>query len=363
MKQITIFLDQYTQKNGGSATSIELGEALTQHGHHVTFLTNFFTVKSIGTNLSRPIYPATFMDVPSKLSVKRVVKEIIKAVYLPRVRTILRTSDYIIVPFISPRRLEYVRGLTTARIIFNHAASVDMMRGFVSRRGLDYAHYTQLFDRVMFQSGDDCASSGLPNGVTLRPSFWKAKTEYLTPSSVLSDRNINIVWVGSLQARKRPDLALSILAELLTRKPHYKLTMVGPQYDAAYAASIRRQAAALPAGRVDILGFRSDYLKFINEADVVLQTSEFEGVSRILRESFYLARVVATFRIQGTSEICNSSNSLLADFGATGELAALIDDALSDLATIARLREAGRATYDAQYSWDRYVVSAAKIFA
>ncbi|CAH0998963.1 hypothetical protein LEM8419_00258 [Neolewinella maritima] len=363
MKHITIFLDQYTHKNGGSATLIELGEALTQLGHRVNYVVNYFTVKSILVNFGRGIYPATFMDSNSGYSPKRLVKDTIKTFYSPSVGSVLRRSDYVIVPFVSPQRLARIKQSTKAKLVLNHAASVDMMTSIVQQNGHTYSAYCSLFDRVLFQSGADCKTSGLPNATTLRPSFREDKAANLGVSKVLSDQHVNIVWVGSLQTRKRPDLALDVVRKLLAYDYTYKLTLVGPHYDAAYAAGIREQALSLPPGTVEIAGFRENYLQYMSEADAIVQTSELEGVSRIIRESFFLGKVVATFNIQGTSEICTTDNAILVPFGHVDQLAEQVHAALTDTTVRQKLQANARLTYERDYSWDAYRAAAGKIFA
>ena len=46
-------------------------------------------------------------------------------------------------------------------------------------------------------------------------------------------------------------------------------------------------------------GFRRDYLNFIAHADVLIQLSDKEGFSRVLREAMYLGVPIVTFRIEG----------------------------------------------------------------
>ena len=50
-------------------------------------------------------------------------------------------------------------------------------------------------------------------------------------------------------------------------------------------------------------GFRRDYLKFIAHADILIQLSDKEGFSRVLREAMFLSVPIVTFRIEGWEDI------------------------------------------------------------
>ena len=363
-KTIVIFLSEYTTRQGGSATVIELGTALSEVGYTVHYLEVSFRIANVISHARQGILPSPFSK-QGQRGAKAGVKQLISLMFRRQALQHIRTADFILVSYVvSPSFLANIRQHSQAKLILNHAASVDMNTPKMADYGTTYTDYCHQFARVLFQSAHDAHVSGLHNAVTLRPSVQPAKLATVDRvQKVLNPQDINLVWVGTLQPRKRPDLAIDVLLHLLRFDERYKLTLVGPTGAADYHEHIRQYATNAPPGRVALAGYRTDYLSFIAEADVVLQTSELEGVSRIMRESFSLAKLVATFRIQGTSEICTDENTLLADFGDTAALASRIAGAMTDEAAAAQRRHNAHQTFLRNYSWSTYRERARAIFA
>ena len=66
---------------------------------------------------------------------------------------------------------------------------------------------------------------------------------------------------------------------------------------------------------VYLLGHRADYILYVNYSDIVMNVSKFEGVSRVLRESLYLGKILICTKIPGNIEcIEDGSNGFLCDF-------------------------------------------------
>jgi len=63
-------------------------------------------------------------------------------------------------------------------------------------------------------------------------------------------------------------------------------------------------------------GFKTNYLECMNSADVILQVSEEEGVSRILREAMALRKMIVSFKLDGTNDLLvDGEDCLLSEYG------------------------------------------------
>jgi len=108
-----------------------------------------------------------------------------------------------------------------------------------------------------------------------------------------SERDVDVLWVGNLSARKRPQLAL----ELARRAPHLQVHMVGgsqPGFEGLCKA-IRAEAATLPNfhfhGRLPY----HETARFFDRARVLVSTSEMEGFPNVYLQAWQRQTPVVTF--------------------------------------------------------------------
>lgn len=81
----------------------------------------------------------------------------------------------------------------------------------------------------------------------------------------------NILWIGRFEAEKNPLIAIDILRKVLSEIPDANLTMVG---EGSMQHALRTDAKNLP---VVFPGWQQDLAKYLETADVVLCTSEYES--------------------------------------------------------------------------------------
>lgn len=84
----------------------------------------------------------------------------------------------------------------------------------------------------------------------------------------------NILWLGRFEEEKNPLAAIEILKEVLQKVPEVKLTMLGK---GTLESKVIEYAAALPAHKVEVMGWQPNPAVFLETADVVLCTSLYES--------------------------------------------------------------------------------------
>lgn len=108
-----------------------------------------------------------------------------------------------------------------------------------------------------------------------------------------------IAFVGRLTAIKRPDRLIAAATQIAQRNPAMHLAIVG---EGDLYASTREQAAPL-GDRVRFLGWRGDVETVYAAADVVLLTSDNEGMPVSLIEASLAGRACVTTAVGSAAEV------------------------------------------------------------
>ena len=178
-------------------------------------------------------------------------------------------------------------------------------------------------------------------------------------------RDLTIGLFGRIAPWKGQHVMLDALAEL----PDARLVVVGaPLFgEHEYYAELERRARTAPlAGRVELLGFRSDVAALMRSVDVVVHTSTSpEPFGRVIVEAQLARRPVVATAMGGVLEIVEHGvNGLLVPPGDASALAAAIrrlraDDALRVAVVAAGYRSARRFSVEAMQGAVADVVAAA----
>lgn len=269
--------------------------------------------KSNGRNLFVEIFGNTFVrgvnSLSSLLSLNKSLKVIQKS------DVIINCSGF----FYGAK--EALLSLTNAKIILNHPGSVSSYENWwltnqnrprkYNNNLSEYINFVSQFDYILFQAKDQALEC------EAQSYYLKGKTIVVKPSceeqivlaakqlsSPFDEDNFHIVSVGSIQARKGQHYAIKALAKVLKNYTKVKLHFVGGGLKGEYYNELLDLINTLKLNeKVCFHGHRSDYLSFMAHANIVLQTSEAEGVSRILRETMLLGTPIVSFAIPGTLDI------------------------------------------------------------
>jgi glycosyltransferase involved in cell wall biosynthesis len=169
------------------------------------------------------------------------------------------------------------------------------------------------FERIEVQAGPGGeAGAGRPAGAGLAPGAKGTAADPEGDGAVL-------LWVGRLTLQKRPDLAIEVLARLRrdTGRPvRLRIAGEGPLEEA-----VRRQAAAAGVGEaIDLLGFVANPFAEMRRADLLLLTSDFEGLPNALIE-------VQGLGLPAVATRCPFGPEEIVEDGVTGRLAPVGDAA------------------------------------
>ncbi len=211
---------------------------------------------------------------------------------------------------------------------------------------------------------DALAASGIdrhritivPSGIDLERRIEPAPSVTLAELGVNGSRPL-VVMVAALVQHKDPLNFVRAVAEARRRVPALQALMVG---DGPLRASVEGEIQRLAlGGTIRMAGMRADADALLAAADIVVLSSEEEGLGTVLLDAMALGRPVAATRGGGIPEIVvDGETGLLAPIHDPGALGAAIAAIASDDSLATRLGDAGRrraAEFSAERTADRMV--------
>ena len=348
-KNIVIILRNFKRKTGANSTVLDLSEALYQLGHNVNLglykdtlfstlkyskysettipLDNIFIVpEKYKSNIYKPTANVSLKEYLAVV-VKQTIETLLK-LFISREKTflnLLSSADIIfIAAAISDKDFNMLRSSTNAVIVRNHAGSPAAFENyFLSSKEFleaadskkpDYVKYCLRYDALLFQAPDQA------NDCALRDRELKSRCFVVPPScqehKVLAASQLSspyqqdrrsIAYVGSIQPRKAQHIAVEAFSKLAEKYPDTDLHFIGGGLYKEYGVNLNKMVKQyLLSERIFLHGHRPDYLRFMAHAEFVIQTSEAEGVSRILREAMLMQMPIISFSISGTSRLLRS---------------------------------------------------------
>lgn len=357
--KVLIILKIISRDTGGSSSALDLAETLKLAGHDVKIMVSrnylYYILKGRKRFLTdiklgdiyyyelRKISDTKFFRKNDsrenifKFFAKSLAKHcefIYGIVAKKRSINLIMNQDLIIDAALSVGEVYEKIKKSNAYLLYNHAGDPDIyINSWLHNVGytpdesnLDevevYKSFCNRFDGLLFQSESQrikCEEKGLPNVALfcLPPSTKEQDlVRIIGNSKNLFQKKHKIVCVGSLQERKGQILALEVLKVLkndFTIDGEFELIFVGGGIGSEYHEKLLSYTLKNDlADNVIFYGHRNDYLSFIEEADILIQTSYAEGVSRVLRESMFLKTPVVSFCISGTTGLlCNEDTAIL----------------------------------------------------
>jgi glycosyltransferase involved in cell wall biosynthesis len=162
--------------------------------------------------------------------------------------------------------------------------------------------------------------------------------------------------------RLHPSKGFEILLEVVARVPHIYLWLAGegPEREA-----LQQKASALKiSDRVRFLGWREDVPDLLAACDMLAVPSRVEPLGNTIIEAWAAGKPVIASASAGPSELIESGqNGLLVPIGDADGLARAIVTLAGDRALRARLAEAGRARYQAEFGEAAVVAAYRDFFA
>jgi glycosyltransferase involved in cell wall biosynthesis len=358
---IHIYADAISRKNGGSSSILDLFNSMQELGHQVKIFTFF-------GKLDRFLYQAEDFDSYNKVYCHD--KKLIIKSRRSKFNIFSSFSESHEIPDIvidNIHLLEVQKNRKVGRktkYILNHAGSFDAFSNFfVSKYPFLYKDFIKSYDGLLFQSMEQCQevenkiSSDETSFNHLYPSISKSQVNKFSneiPPFVKSNK-LNICLVGSLQKRKGQIKLIEIVNYLGQYNQFVDFHLIGGKVDKDYYNEIKTLISQNNINNIFILGHKKKYVNYIKNADLMMQLSQSEGISRIVREAFYFGIPFLSFDIIGSNEIFqNGVNSITVKYGATSDIAASICQIIDKKINIKDLKINAKKTFEEKFEYSKY---------
>ena len=220
--------------------------------------------------------------------------------------------------------LVHANSLSMARLVGPVAAdaripSLGHIRDIVglSRRAIEDVNQNSRLIAVSVATRDAHVANGLDaektfvvhNGVDLDAAKKVAGSHSIREELGIAANALLVVTVGQVIARKGADLFVDAALQLLDRLPNAHFLVLGECFSRKteskeFVERLHEEVAKHDAqSRVHFLGYRSDALAIIAQADVVVQPSRQDPLCRVLLEAAACGRAIVTTDVGGTREI------------------------------------------------------------
>lgn len=407
---ILILIERIYRANGGASTSLDLAETINRLGHNgqVAIATGsalklrlgkqLRLIKDIGTAVpvenifSMPdTYPIRNNIEANNLNRTLSLNPVTWKTRLAEVaenreetfQQVLLNTDLVIDACMLPGdTFKKIKKFTSAPIIYNHNGSPEAVdKYWISDYHLSeqefsdrnkYTIFCRRYDGILFQARDqanECAKRGAmsaDNCFVVPPSCLEKEVlaARLLDSPFRANRKA-LVLAGSVQHRKGQDLAIEAFNNLTDTFPDLDLHFVGggSGLTSDFGAHLKKMAKDIGIkDRIFFHGHREDYLRFMTHADILLQSSRAEGVSRILREAMLMKTPIVSFKIPGTSStLQDGKEALLAEPLNTKEMSEAIKKLLLNRDLAASIAEAAFHKYLLNHSQTAYATNISRM--
>jgi glycosyltransferase involved in cell wall biosynthesis len=147
-----------------------------------------------------------------------------------------------------------------------------------------------------------------------------------------------IVNVASLVPEKNHEALLRITREVVKEYNNVKVLILG---DGKLRESLQQKIAAMGfEDHVILLGYRSDVLSILSNADVFTLPSRIEGLPGVILEAFYCEVPVVAYNVGGISEVViNNETGWLIDKDNEGEFIAAVKEVLVNTTKTTELKK------------------------
>ena len=397
-KTILIVFDQIAFSTGGFWSVIDIIQALDKSNKILiklsgfNFFSNIIKVKKI---FSKSENINVFVDIDiehtNNSSIFFSFISIFKTIYIFFIKLVFsedktlieqhekKTDIVFLSSFLSIKDLLiYKSRFVNARFIQNHAGMIEtMISRFPEKNepGLSskdmYANYIEEIDRLLFQSEsiknvfNDLFSNFSSKSTIIMPVVDEKKLkDYITDASPFNTKKFNIVYVATIQERKRQDFCVEIFSELCKKFNNLDLYLIGSIEDMKYFKKIENQIKLYNLkNKVIFSGYRTDFANFIFHSDIVIHTSSAEGVPRTLREAMYLGKAIVASDLPGNIDLLKKEDSgILVERNNKTNFVDELSNLIEDKSLIKVYEERARMSYYKTHRKDVYQKSVRQLF-
>ncbi len=283
-------------------------------------------------------------------------------------KKLLRQSDIVIITgYLKITLVNRIRSHTkSCRFFFNHAGDPSTYNSLINSTHenviwTDYLKYMCQFSRIVFQSdlqSNFAKSIGLPENkcFTLRPTCGEDAIidQIIKSGTPFESGFFNVITVGTIQERKNQELVIEIASTMMDLPVRFYL--IGDDtVSSEYTEKLKRAIRERSLENVFILGHRHDYILFVYHCNAILNFSKYEGVSRVLRESLFLGKIIIATRIRGNTEcVSDGENGFLCDFNVAELSEKILRVRNLNSNEIIQFEQCSKLIYKKKYSFEGY---------
>ena len=404
---IMILLKKIGGEGGGKASALELAETLQQldyrvnigltneysfiyklkHIHNKNTIIPFKRIYTVAKDIERQVEAKrdpgkeNFLLYQSKKFIKRILT--LNEYRQAKFYSALKDADLIIdASDLSDQGFKQLRSRAGGPVVLNHngspeafenyfLSSKDKAENFNKKREL-YRQYLRRYNGLLFQAADQAEECQERNSDLQIPTYVVMPT--CRELDVLAGRQKAnpygherraLVCVGSIQPRKGQHKALDIFNKIAGKYEDVDLHFVGGIHSKGreYYNEVKELTRlSVYAKRIYFHGFRKDWLRYMAHAEVLIQVSDAEGVSRILREAMLLKLPIVSFAISGTkSLLSDGKEALLVEYDDLDSFSEAVSTCLEDPAMARALGEAAFKKYLLNNSKAAYAANLTKV--
>ena len=330
MKKFIFFTASINRKSGGSSSILDLSSNISNLGRDVEIYSilgklDLFIYKPTSFNKSVKVKIQDFNIVNSLENKPHIIKQKINFILSKFSKSSNIKNSIIFDALKLPS--SYIKKLQESnnKVVLNHAGSPNSFIKYFGTNGnersnyvkakKEYLEYVSRYDYFWFQSKTQASEFlELTNFeqnrvIVLTPGANEddiAKAKYINLGS-----NFNISIIGSIHKRK----GQHYLIEIAQKIPEATFHIVGKVANNSYYNNMQELIKNNSIKNIIFHGFKSNYLDYIKSSNLILQLSEEEGVSRILREAMALQKPIVAFDLEGTQDLLeNGNDSLLVEY-------------------------------------------------
>ncbi len=205
-------------------------------------------------------------------------------------------------------------------------------------------------DRWLAMGVSSERSHYLPN--TINPRTFAGRVDTDPDLSVLAADRLNVLIVASFQHRKAQDFVVETVLACPELSERCRFVFIGT-VKGEYGDRIVKRAAGSPA--FAFVGQKAELSEWYRRADIVLQPSRAEAMSRVMLEALMSGVPLVCTDIEGAGEVVRAGDGVLFPVDDKEALTAALLRLVNDPSERQALAERGRRRFAETYAWPRYI--------